>query len=44
MREYENIAKYSDRIKVSVCAIKALGGKIEDETVVRKFLRTLLPI
>ena len=44
MREDENIAKYNDRIKASVCAIKASRGKIEDETVVSKFLKTLLPI
>ena len=34
MREDENIAKYSDRIKASVCAIKASGGNIEDKIVV----------
>ena len=44
MREDENIAKYSEWIKASVCAIKASGGKIEDETMVNKVLRTLLPI
>lgn len=44
MREDENIAKYSDRIKANVCAIKASREKIEDETMVSKFLRTLLPI
>ena len=35
MREDENIVKYSDKIK-------ALGGNIEDEIVVSKFLITLL--
>ena len=44
MREDENIAKYVERIKESVSAIKASGGKIEDESVLSKVLRTLLPI
>ena len=44
MREDENIAKYVERIKASVSAIKAFGGKIEDEIVISKVLRTLLPI
>ena len=44
MREYENIAMYSDTIKANVCAIKASRGKIEDEIVVNNFLITLLPI
>ena len=44
MREDENIAKYVERIKASVSAIKASGGKIEDETVISKVLRTLLPV
>lgn len=44
MREDENIAKYVERIKVSVSAIKSSGGIIEDVTVVRKVLKTLLPI
>lgn len=44
MREDENIGKYSERIKASVCAIKSSGGKIEDETMVTKFLRIFLPI
>ena len=35
MREDENIAKYVERIKASVSAIKAFGGDIKDETVVR---------
>ena len=42
MREDENIAKYVERIKASVSAIKAFGGKIEEETVISKVLRTLL--
>ena len=44
MREDKNITKYVERIKASVSAIRALGGKIEDETIVSKVLRTLLPI
>ena len=44
MREDENISKYVERIKASISSIKAFGGKIEDETVISKVLRTLLPI
>ena len=44
MREDENIAKYVERIKESVSAIKDSRGKIEDEIVISKVLRTLLPI
>ena len=44
MREDENIAKYVERIKASVGAIKASEEKIEDEIVISKVLRTLLPI
>ena len=44
MREDENIAKYVERIKASVSAIRASGGKIEEETVISKVLRILLPI
>ena len=44
MRENENIAKYVERIKASVSAIKASGGKIEEEIVISKVLRTLLLI
>ena len=44
MREDENIAKYVERIKASVSAIKASGGDIEDKIVVRKVHRTPLPI
>ena len=44
MRVDENIARYVERIKASANAIKASEGKIEDVTVVRKVLRTLLPI
>ena len=44
MREDENIAKYVERIKASVSAIKASRGDIKDETIVSKLLRTLLLI
>ena len=44
MREDENIEKYVERIKASVSAIKASRGDINDKIVVRKVLRTLLPI
>ena len=44
MREDENIAKCVNKIKASFSAIKASGGKIDDVTVVRKVLKTLLPI
>ena len=44
MREDENIAKYVERIKASVSAIKASSGKIKEEIVINKVLRTLLPI
>jgi hypothetical protein len=44
MREDENIAKYVEQIKASVSAIKASEADIDDKIVVRKVLRTLLPI
>ena len=44
MREDENIAKYVERIKASVSAIRASRGKIEEEIVISKVLKTLLPI
>ena len=44
MREDENIAKYVERIKASVNAIRASGGEIKEETIVSKILKTLLPI
>ena len=44
MREDENIAKYVERVKACVSAIRASGGDIKGETVIRKVLRTLLPI
>ena len=39
-----NIAKYAERIKACVSAIKASGGDIKEETIVSKVLRTHLPI
>ena len=44
MREDENIAKYVERIKASVSVIRASRGKIEEETVISRVLRTLLPV
>jgi hypothetical protein len=44
MREDENIAKYVERVKASVSAIKAFGGDIKEETIISKVLRTLLLI
>ena len=44
MKEDENIAKYVERIKANFSTIKASRGTIEDVTVVRKVLITLLPI
>ena len=35
MREDENITNYVERIKASVSAIKASGGDIKNETIVR---------
>ena len=43
MEEGENIAQYVARIK-EVNAIRGATGKIDDDTVLSKFLRTLLPI
>ena len=44
MREGENIAKYVERIKASVSAIRASRGEIKEEIVISKVLKTLLPI
>ena len=44
MREDENVAKYVERIKASVNAIRASRGEIKEEIVVSKILRTFLPI
>ena len=42
MREDENIAKYVERIKANVSAIKASGREIKEEIVITKVLKTLL--
>lgn len=44
MQEGENIAQYFSRIKDVVNAIRGATGKIDDDILLRKFLRTLLPI
>ena len=44
MEEGENIAQYVARIKEVVSAIKGATGHIDDDTILRKVLRTLLPI
>ena len=37
MREDENVTKYCERIKESVSAIRAIGGKIDDVTIVKRY-------
>ena len=44
MEEGENIGQYVARIKEVVSAIKGATSHIEDDTVIRKVLRKLLPI
>ena len=44
MEEGETVAQYVARIKEVVSVIKGADGAIEDDTVLRKVLRTLLPI
>ena len=44
MEEGENIAQYVARIKEVVSAIKGVVVQIDDDTILRKVLRTLLPI
>ena len=44
MEEGENIAQYVARIKEVVNAIRGENGKLDDEILLSKFLRTLLPI
>ena len=44
IEECENISQYIARIKEVVSAIKGATGHIKDENVLRKFLRTLLPM
>lgn len=43
MQEGENIEEYRKIIKNVVNSIKSVGGKLEEDDVVRKILRTLLP-
>ena len=44
MQEGENIAQYCSRIKDVVNAIRGATSRIDDDTVLQFFLRTLLPI
>ena len=44
MQEGENVAQYCSKIKYVVNSIRGSTSKIDDEHVLRKFLRTLLPI
>ena len=44
MEEGENIAQYVARIKEVVSAIKDATSHIDDDTILRKVLRKLLPI
>ena len=44
MEEGENISQYASRVKEVVSAIRSSAGHLDDEIVLRNFLRTLLPI
>ena len=44
MEEGENITQYTSRIKEVVSAIRSVYGNLDDETILKKVLRTLLPI
>ena len=44
MMEGENIVQYCKRIKEVVNAIQGANGTLEDEKVLRKVLRTLIPV
>ena len=44
IEEGENATQYAARIKEVVSGIRSIGGKLEDEIVTSKYLRTLLPI
>ena len=44
MEEGENVAQYVARIKEVVSVIKGATGQIDDDTMLSKVLRTLLPI
>ena len=43
MREDENVAKYEERVKTNVSAIKASRGEIKEETIVSKILEIYFP-
>ena len=43
MLESENMSQYCTRVKDVVNAIRGANGTIDDETIIRKVLRTLLP-
>ena len=44
MEEGENIAQYASRFKEVLSAIRSATGHLDDETIISKVLRTLLPI
>ena len=44
MEEVETVAQYVVRIKEVVSAIRGVDGLIDDDTMLSKVLRTLLPI
>ena len=44
MEEGENIAQYASRIKEVVSAIRSETSHLDAETIISKFLRTLIPI
>ena len=44
MEEGENISQYASRIKEVVNAIRSSVGHLEDETILSKVLKSLLPI
>ena len=44
MEEGENVSQYIARIKEVVSAIRSTTGHIDDDTILSKVLRTLLPI
>ena len=44
MEEGETVSQYDTRMKEVLSAIRSLGGQLEEETINRKYLTTLLPI
>ena len=44
MEKGENGAQYVARMKEVVSAIRSLGGQLEEETIISKYLRTFLPV